>query len=297
MFSFKKTNLEKIKSFILKLDSPVEKEDREKFIKLIKPTIGIKTVALTDDKIKIGESKIGGRPDMPIGYKWSRTDNKPKIFCAQYNLSELSRLDTENILPKTGIFYIFLTVDETYSEFDFLKDNFEFIYIDSVKNLTRIEYPKDLEEERKIKSARIKYFEYYTYPDDENYMLFELDKKYNNFHFYFYAPLEEYLEEEIYDDSDNLHQILGHDRSIQSSVVYDFASKELGVYSSEEYRSKWGKIIELSKSFKLLLQLDCFDSNTNLSRFGGSGTFYFGIKTEDLEKHDFTNIKASFQMT
>lgn len=297
MFSFKKTNLEKIKSFILKLDSPVEKEDREKFIKLIKPTIGIKTVALTDDKIKIGESKIGGRPDMPIGYKWSRTDNKPKIFCAQYNLSELSRLDTEDILPKTGMFYIFLTVDETYSEFDFLKDNFEFIYIDSVKNLTRIEYPEDLEEERKIKSARIKYFEYYTYPDDENYMLFELDKKYDNFHFYFYAPLEEYLEEEIYDDSDNLHQILGHDRSIQSSVVYDFASKELGVYSSEEYRSKWGKIIELSKSFKLLLQLDCFDSNTNLSRFGGSGTFYFGIKTEDLEKHDFTNIKASFQMT
>lgn len=300
MFSFKRNNLEKIKSFIRNSEEiQIEKEDKEKLIEMIRPTVGIKTKSNDDKNIKIGKSKIGGKPDLPKGFEWPRANDIPMLFCAQYNLSELTKYDKENKLPKNGFFYIFLSLDQEWNEFNGVNQPFEFIYSES-ENIVRTEFPKDLQENQIFKTALIDYFEYYSLPDDENYKLFELEKKYNNeLYFYFYQPTEEYIGEELFQDYDNMHQILGHDRSIQSSVVYDFASKELGLYGAEssEYQKRWNDILELSKTYELLLQLDCYDTNTDLTKFGGSGTYYFGISKNDLENKHFNNIKMSFQMT
>jgi uncharacterized protein YwqG len=96
---------------------------------------------------------------------------------------------------------------------------------------------------------------------------------------------------------DNMHQILGEDKSIQSSVVYEFSRNELNIKNDEEYSEKWNEILENSKSFSSLIQLDCCDSNTNLSKFGGSGVFYIGLKTDELKNLNFENLKLSFQTT
>jgi len=299
MFSFRKNNLDKIKSFIQNSEEfEIEKSDKEKLIKMIRPTVGIKTKSSDDKNLKVGKSKIGGKPDLPIDYEWPKANGKPMLFCAQYNLSELKKFDKENILPNKGFFYIFLSLDEKWKEFNGINQEFKFIYSES-ENLIRTEYPKDLEENQSFKTALIEYFEFYTIPDDENYRFFELNKKYEDLYFYFYQPTEEFITEELYQDSDNMHQIIGYDRSIQSSVVYDFASKELGLYGadSSEYKKKWNDILELSKTYELLLQLDCYDSNSDLTKFGGSGTYYFGLSKSDLEKKKFNDIKMSFQMT
>jgi uncharacterized protein YwqG len=299
MFSFRKNNLDKIKSFIRNSEEiEIEKSDKEKLIKMIRPTVGIRTKSSDDKNVKVGKSKIGGKPDLPKDFEWPKLDNKSMLFCAQYNLSELTKFDKENILPKKGFFYIFLSLDERYKEFNGLNQGFQFIFSES-ENTVRTEFPKDLETNESFKTALIEYFEFYTIPDDENYKFFELNKKYNDLYFYFYQPTEEFITEELYQDSDNMHQILGHDRSIQSSVVYEFASKELGLYlaDSSEHKKRWNEILELSKTFELLLQLDCFDSNTDLTKFGGSGTYYFGLTKTDLEKKNFNDIKMSFQMT
>lgn len=300
MFSFKKNNLEKIKSFIRNSEEvQIDNGDKEELIKMIRPTIGIKTKLSDDKNVKVGKSKIGGKPDLPRDFKWPRANGKPMLFCAQYNLSELKKFDKENLLPKKGFFYIFLSLDEKWNEFNGVNQPFQFLFSES-ENLIRTEFPNDLEEDQIFKTALIEYFEFYTLPDDENYKLFELNKKYNNdLYFYFYQPTEEYIVEELYQNSDNMHQILGHDRSIQSSVVYEFALKELGLYGAEssEHQKRWNDILELSKTYELLLQLDCYDSNTNLSKYGGSGTYYFGLSKTDLENKNFNNIKMSFQMT
>jgi uncharacterized protein YwqG len=299
MFSFRKNNLEKIKSFIRNSEEiEIEKSDKEELIEMIRPTVGIKTKPSEDKNLKVGKSKIGGKPDLPQNFEWPRANNIPMLFCAQYNLSDLAKFDKENILPNEGFFYIFLSLDEQWREFNGVNQKFKFIYSES-KNLIRTEFPKDFEKNQSFKTALIEYFEFYTIPDDENYKLFKLDKKYDDLYFYFYQPTDEYITEELYQNSDNLHQIIGHDRSIQSSVVYEFASKELGLYGakSSEHKKWWKDILELSKSYELLLQLDCDDSNSDLSKFGGSGTYYFGLSKTDLEKKNFDDIKMSFQMT
>jgi uncharacterized protein YwqG len=300
MFSFKRNNLEKLKSFIRNSDEiQIEKEDKEKIIEMIRPTIGIKTKSTDDKSIKIGKSKIGGKPDLPQDFEWPKVNGIPMLFCAQYNLSELTKYDKENILPKKGYLYIFLSLDQEWNEFNSVNQPFKFIYSES-ENIIRTKFPDDFEENQKFNTALIEYFEYFTLPDDENYKLFELEKKYNNeLYFKFYQPTEEYLVEVLYQDYDSMHQLLGHDRSIQSSVVYDFASKDLGFYGAEnsEYQNRWNDILELSKTYELLLQLDCFDKNTDLSKFGGSGTYYFGISKSNLEMKNFNNVKMVFQMT
>ncbi|HHC79356.1 MAG TPA: DUF1963 domain-containing protein, partial [Flavobacteriia bacterium] len=119
MFNIRKNNLDKIKSFIRNSEEiKIEKSDKEKLIEMIKPTIGIKTQTSDDKNLKVGKSKIGGKPDLPKGFEWPRANNRPMLFCAQYNLSELTKLDKENILPNKGFFYIFLSLDEQWKEFN-----------------------------------------------------------------------------------------------------------------------------------------------------------------------------------
>jgi uncharacterized protein YwqG len=299
MFSFKKNNLDKIKSFIRNSEEiEIEKSDKEKLIKMIRPTVGIRTKSSDDKNVKVGKSKIGGKPDLPKDFEWPKADNKSMLFCAQYNLSELTKFDKENNLPKKGFFYVFLSLDQDWKEFNGVNQPYKLIFSEN-ENIVRTEFPNDLEKNQTFKTAEIEYFLFYTIPDDENYKLFEFDKKYEDFYFYFYQPTDEYLIEELYEDSNKMHQILGYDRSIQSSVVYEFASKELGLYLAEssEHKKRWNDILELSKTYELLLQLDCDDPNTDLSKYGGSGTYYFGLSKTDLEKKNFDDIKMSFQMT
>jgi len=299
MFSFRKNNLEKIKSFVRNSEEiEIEKSDKEKLINMIRPTVGIRTKSSDDIDVKIGKSKIGGKPDLPKDFEWPKSDNKSMLFCAQYNLSELTKFDEENNLPKKGFFYVFLSLDQDWKEFNGVNQPYKLIFSEN-ENIVRTEFPNDLEQNQTFKTAEIEYFQFYTIPDDENYKLFEFEKKYEDFYFYFYQPTDEYLIEELYEDSNKMHQILGYDRSIQSSVVYEFASKELGLYLAEssEHKKRWNDILELSKTYELLLQLDCDDSNTDLSKYGGSGTYYFGLSKTDLKKKNFDDIKMSFQMT
>ena len=278
-------------------DGGIQKSDKEDLIKMIRPTIGIKTKTGEDKNIKIGTSKIGGKPDIPQDFIWPTVDNKSMLFCAQYNLSELTEFDKENVLPNKGFFYIFLSLDDQYKEFNGINQEFKFLYSKS-ENLIRAEVPKDLEENGSFKTAIIKYFQFYTIPDDQNNKLLELDKKYEDLNFYFNEPTEDFLAD-LYPTMDNLHQILGYDRYIQSSALYDFASKEIGLYGDDnsEFQKRWNDILELSNTFELLLQLDCNDSNSDMIKFGGSGIYYFGISKNDFKNQNFSNIKMTFQMT
>ena len=296
MFNFKKSKLEKLIKFIKKSDNKLSSEDKEKIIKLIKPAIGLLTIKMESDNLKIGASKIGGKPDLPKDVSWPRLNDSDLVFCAQYNISELKKCDVENLLPEKGMFYIFIGISGEWNEFSIEQKDCKIFFIENLEDLERKEYPTTLNVEGKVEPAEIQFFESLTIPDDENYKLIDYDEKYEDFYFHFYQDTEEYIAEELNNLADNMHQILGEDKSVQSSVVYEFSRNELNI-SDEEYLEKWTEILKNSKTFSNLIQLDCFDSNTNLSKFGGSGVFYIGLKTKELENKNFTNLIISFQTT
>src|SRR3954471_4255316 len=56
---------------------------------LSRPAVLLKTGRAVESKMGAGQTKIGGRPDLPDGVEWPRlTDGKPLAFLAQINLAE-----------------------------------------------------------------------------------------------------------------------------------------------------------------------------------------------------------------
>ncbi len=58
-------------------------------------------------KVAIGESHIGGLPDLPPDIAWPTRNGRPCEFIAQINLKDVAPFDEENLLPKEGILLFF----------------------------------------------------------------------------------------------------------------------------------------------------------------------------------------------
>lgn len=58
------------------------------------------------NEIAVGQSKIGGQPDLPPTIEWFKEDNGKRLsFVAQINLTEVAAYDKSNQLPSQGILY------------------------------------------------------------------------------------------------------------------------------------------------------------------------------------------------
>ena len=79
-----------------------------------KPAIRLRTQPDNDAVIAIGESKIGGYPDLPITYEWLRSsyNSEPLWFAAQLKIEEFKEWDVKNILPAKAILYFFNLYDQ-----------------------------------------------------------------------------------------------------------------------------------------------------------------------------------------
>ena len=293
---FGQSKFDQIKKHIIDSYYNLEISDKVEIIELIKPTIGIRTKSLNDNQIGIGVSKIGGKPDLPTDFKWPKFKNEYLTFCAQYNLSELSKFDLEHDLPKNGILYAFVYIDKDWPGFLNKESSFKLIYVEDTQDIERLDFPKEYFSEGKFKSAKIEYFEYFTLPDNTNYRIKKYSGKYDDFD-HFYESTIEFIDSLTSQETDNYHQILGEDRSVQSSVVFDFAAKKLQIKTIEDYQTQKSQIDKVSKDYKILLQLDCDDGNSDLSKFGESMVIYFGIEPENLKKKDFEKAVMAFQGT
>ena len=74
-------------------------------LKISKPT----------DKLPAGSSKLFGNPDVWNGFEWPYIEENGEkydlTFLCQINCTEVSALDKEDRLPKTGILYFFYDLD------------------------------------------------------------------------------------------------------------------------------------------------------------------------------------------
>ena len=287
-------NLSKIKNQILISDFNIPYSYKIELSKLVQPTVGVRTIVKDDKNINIGSSKIGGKPDLPINFDWPKMDDEFLTFCAQYNLEEINIYDVSNELPSRGIIYVFIYIDQEWPGFLNKKSSYKVIFQENTGELIRTEFPFNYFNEGIFEPSKIEYFESYTMPDDESIILKNLQDNYEDFHNLYHSTYE-YIEHLTELDIDSFHQVLGFDRSIQSSVTYNFAEIELEITTQKEWKTKESEVLELSKKYKLLLQLDTDDNN--LEKFSGSSTIYFGIEHKDLEMKNFDNVIMAFQGT
>lgn len=247
----------------------------ETFQRMIKPSIRLITERESEKKLEIGQTKLGGQPDLPANIEWPCWKEYPMSFIAQINLQEMPNIQTDNdIHPTKGIIYFFYTAnpEAMYEEADF-DNNPEtskvLFYDGDIKNLVRTLPPKELSEELQFSSARVIPKLEWTVPSSDSFEVHELLRlSGNDEEKYWRVFLENFSNKYIEGHTSEFH--VGMNR------LYGYHDPVQGEYKGEGWR--------------LLLQIDSEDS-TNMD-WDDTGKVYFWIKDFDLKNLQFDGVST-----
>lgn len=266
---------------------------------ILRNTVRLYQNAADEDSIAIGQTKIGGRPDLPKEITWvtetnivettatkylifkskkQKTITKSLSFIGQINLSEVSLFDRDNILPKTGFLYFFYSAEQEAWGFDYKDNNkFKVIYWDGdVTELTRTDFPTDLPKHSCYDVCSVNIKSEVSLPSygNEIYSSFTGDEEYTFW-------------ENVYND-DNINKLLGYSDNIQDEMELECELVTNGIYcgdSSGYYDSRVKALESNAKDWQLLLQIDSNEENKMM--WGDGGRLYFWIKRDDLVNKRF----------
>jgi uncharacterized protein YwqG len=263
----------------------------EKLAVKIEPTlrnaISLNPVECKESEIEIGQSKLGGKPDLPETITWATDqENTPLAFVGQINLAEVESFDTENLLPKTGILYFFYdATQEFYGEDISEKDKFRVIYYNGdLSVLKRKNFPADLEKDAtmaRFNPAKIEPTKEISYPSSG-------DKIYDKLKEKDYEKFGELTDDGI------ATKLLGYSNNLQNPMEMECELITNGI-DLDNYESPEAKALEPNfANWKLLLQVDSCSDGEGSMDFAGGGVIYYWIKKDDLLNKDFD--KAWFSM-
>lgn len=264
--------------------------------KVIRPSIQINYFERYDERLKIGSSKLGGKPDLPEHISWPKFNNHYQSFFAQINLKEVKDFDSEELLPKKGILYFF------YDLFCFDQENEDgnggcVIYYPDAKNLFRREPPKDiyLKDEPNFvprliyRSSFVSFFSALTIPYINHKFIDGLKEKEllsedEIFYKYF---------EKLFDSEEIDHRLLGYSENVQDEMESEcyLIEKNLGWNDLTDKNRK-----ELKKQWKDWILLFQFPYIPELNiEIQDGGTLYYWIHKNDLKKLRFDKVKVIMQ--
>ncbi|SDW44062.1 Uncharacterized protein YwqG [Marininema mesophilum] len=211
-----------------------------------------------EDDIFIGSSKFGGLPDLPMDETYPETPGRMLSFLAQYNLEELTATGSVHSLPKEGMLYFFLAIDDIQPPTALTPDSWVVFYRDvKEEELRPALFPDELPRELLISERPI------TFSLDKQLPDVEATEDMNDMYFHLMDQLYD-LEER--DEGD--HQAFGEPLEISGNVFQECALRS-GIPTDE---------------WVLLLQVD---TSVFEQEGTGLGLLYFCIPREDLLTYRF----------
>lgn len=264
------------------------------FEPLLRNCIRLQLQPIEEDQIFIGQSKIGGLPDLPADIVWPNETVveqekekvlfffskgnavkkvKPLSFIAQINLEEVASCDTEELLPKSGMLYFFYNAEQDAWGFDPNdKQKFKVLYWNGdLSDLNRIPYPDTLGDDARFKAAALFPRQEISLPSMESGQI--------NF---FTEEEEEVFHEEVLWDGE-INKMLGYADSIQNEMELECELVTNGLYCGDPsgYSDPRAKGLEANAhQWRLLLQVDSNDGCDMM--WGDAGRLFFWIRKQDL---------------
>jgi uncharacterized protein YwqG len=121
-------------------------EFEDYFLQHARPSIRVETKRVRDEsELAIGQSKMGGRPDLPPTTDWVKVHSHNGLvslqFIAQFNLEDIKPFDVEQLLPNSGILYFFGDPSRAFEQINRGKVIF---YNGDTSTLVRKPFPSDL---------------------------------------------------------------------------------------------------------------------------------------------------------
>uniref|UniRef100_UPI00404A5EAA DUF1963 domain-containing protein n=2 Tax=Flavobacterium sp. TaxID=239 RepID=UPI00404A5EAA len=269
----------KTKEEYLKQLNAIKWEKGKEIESFLIPAINIE-IEEDQSEINLGDSKFGGKPDLPKNIEWPKSENEPMTFLAQLNLKQISEFDIDKALPNSGMLYFFIANPDEFSL------DHKVIY-SAESDLFEIPFPLDLKTDCQFQDLKMKFEIIYTFPSLET---LELETLSENDVDSFYE-----IESDFFTYENN--QILGHTYPMQSDVKREWACKYLRIkFSSETLNENETEIDYHRNEFINLFQFSTENSSPEFfENFSICSMGYFGIKVADLKEGNFDKTVLIFQ--
>jgi len=287
----------------------------DEIVSLAKPAVQIIRERVEDeDSIPVGHSKMGGKPDLPVGTPWPHWGDKPLTFIAQFRLSEFMNsafeepLETNpnqltlwdlneipinkdwlyrNTLPPAGYIYFFYDVDEMpfgYEEEE--RYGSRILYVESEATpLQRVSHPSTMGQWRPIRALSshvVRYMQKISVPFfdtialDIYYLLRRYPKEYAEETQYKY---HNFIFKNWQKWPNTTHFILGYAMTIQGPAEAYAATDSTQLYKENiEHNRK-------PENWQFLFQIDSDDSLGVM--WGDAGNLYVCIPKSSLRDRQF----------
>ena len=256
-------------------------------------------------RIELGDSRIGGMPDVPPCFEWPRwfppeeRSNKfgdawypsapaPLGFIAQIDLSSISYVD--DVLPKRGWLYFFYDrYCEPWGYDPADRGCCRVIYADCERSeLVRTEAPSDKEPEHVAAPCLLEAWPELTLPEDFPHV------QYGTPAFKAYHAL---CQELTKGGGYKHHRLLGNPQIVQNPMELECQLVSNGIYYGDPsgYQSVRAEALKAGASdWRLLLQIDTDEDGPGWM-WGDVGRIYFWIKKQDLAALRFDDVWLIFQ--
>jgi uncharacterized protein YwqG len=244
----------------------------------------------------VGESKIGGMPDITQNFEWPQWKRQPLAFICQVNLSELDKMECAKMLPREGMLYFFYDADGQPWGYD-PKDRGAWrvaYYKGSLKALRRRTPPETLSDNSRFQSCKVEKNEILTLPAVNSGKItnvnVDLEQSERDAYYDFFEVCHEQ------ETSSSKHQLLGHPDQLQGDMQLQSQLVSHGLYcgNASGYQNPQAKVFANHASeWQLLLQIDS-DDNSGMM-WGDSGHIYYWIKKSDLQRKVFDNMWVILQ--
>ena len=276
-----------------------------KFLEIAKKEIRL-NYQKSDSPIDITASKIGGKPAVPAEFEWptytgvicgddnSEKKTRPLSFLAQINLKDISGLDNNELLPKSGILSFFYDLETMTWGFDPEdKGSAQVFYFRDETTLQSGDIPEELAEENVVPEFAVEFAPHVRLPGywdkgDELELFCGKDIEWDDY--------MECREKAGGDDIEEITKLFGYPDVIQNPMEEECEACSRGFRqgNSEDFAAisdaDRKDIEDKAKDWVLLFQMSTIQTEDYELMFGDCGSIYFWIRKEDLKEERFDKV-------
>jgi len=252
---------------------------------LAETLIGMQLVKDPSDYATLGQSRLGGIPDVAPGFVWPRFSGRPLSLIAQINCAEANKFDPDESLPRSGVLHFFYPAegDQPWG-FDPNDKGGAVVLFTQSDLLAPADVPADLEATSILPCHGIAFRPYASLPAPDSASYLSLGM--SDVQAEAYRSVSSGLPGD-WVPRQPAHILLGHAHEM-SGMQLRCQLVTHGLYCGNEsgYNDPKAKELEPGATdWRLLLQIDSDDDLNGM--WGDAGMIYFWIRRADLQQQRF----------
>ncbi len=240
---------------------------------ITRPSLRLYGTPVQEASLPIGASKLGGLPDLPIGWQWPEWKGLPQSFIAQLRLADIQPFRQEGIgetLPEHGLLWFFYDArQETYGDQPEDRGGWSILFLeDEQAELQRLPPALELPEAARFQACALRFIPQLTCSQEPPLDISNLAWNNDDQERYdaVFASLETAAERAV-----PHHRLLGFPDTLQDDMRSQCQLVSHGV--TDERDPRYEELMKGALDWRLLLQVDS-DPQAGM-RWANNGILYY----------------------